>query len=108
MKKLIFPIVLMFLGITIQPAFSTSANILGPSISEDIMECSIQADPDLVELLIPIFEEMGVEVHEMKIVDETNAKSCTVRIVGTYNGKEIDITITFEGVSCAELLKQMT
>lgn len=71
------------------------------------IECSAPTNSDLSDLLLPLLKNMGVEVEDLVVVETEIAESCTVRIRGTYNGTEIDVTITFEGISCAELLKQL-
>ncbi len=52
------------------------------------------------------FENQDIEYE---IVD-TTLKTCTIRINGTYDGKEIDVTITVEADNCAvaagKLLKE--
>lgn len=102
-----FLIVLIFAGIAVQPAFSASANFPGTNISEEVVESRFQGDPDIVDLLRPIFERMGIEVDELKVVEPVNKKSCRVTIKGTVDGKKINVTITFEGKTCAELLREI-
>ncbi|WP_445665515.1 hypothetical protein [Fodinibius sp. AD559] len=106
MRKLIFLVILLFVGISQQPAFATSMPAAAES-PQFIEECSIKANPDLVELLRPVVEKMGIEVDQMEVVEQEVKDSCTIRIRGTIDGKKVDITITIDGKSCAELMKEL-
>ena len=106
MRKLILLMFLLFVSISQQPAFATSvsAEVESPQFIE---ECSINENPDLVELLRPVVEKMGIEVDQMEVVEQEVKDSCTIRITGTIDGKKVDIIITIEGKSCAELMKEL-
>lgn len=106
MRKLILLVFLLFVSISQQPAFATNS----PAVAESpqfIEECYANTNPDLVELLRPVVEKMGIEVEQMEIVEQEIKDSCTIRIRGTIDGKKVDIIITIEGKSCAQLMKEL-
>lgn len=94
--------VFMCIGLAIQPAFSASSNE-AISLEGFFVECDVEPD---VSKLTPVFENIGVDVEEIEFVEQTE-ESCTVTIKGSIDGREIEVTITFEGVSCAELLEDL-
>jgi UDP-N-acetyl-D-mannosaminuronate dehydrogenase len=106
MRKLILLVVLLFASIGQQPAFATSTSAVAET-PKFIEECSINVNPDIVELLRPVIEKMGIEVDQMEVVEQEVKDSCTIRIKGTIDGKKENITITIEGKSCAELVKDL-
>lgn len=106
MRKLILLLVLLFASISQQPAFASSMSAAAES-PQFIEECSLKVNPDIVKLLHPVVEKMGIKVDQMEVVEQEAKDSCTVRIRGTIDGKQVDITITIEGKSCAELVKEL-
>lgn len=108
MKTIIFLIMLVFSGMTIQPVLSIPNSGADYNITESIMGCNAQPNLDLADHLRPLLEKMGVEIDELKVMDMENMADCTITIKGTYNGKKVELTITFKDISCAELLKQLS
>jgi len=106
MRRIILLLVLLFISIGSQQSFAKNTPLV-KDVPTTIVGCSISSNPELAEVLRPLIEKMGINVEEIELLEEQRAKSCTVRIRGTIDGKEVDITITIEGKSCAELLKDI-
>jgi len=108
MKKLIytfFLFALVFVAPRIQAKSSTT--LTNPAPNTEIVVCAEQVNPNITTVLEGILENMGVEVQELKVIDLNNEESCTIHVRGTIDGKQIELTITVKGVSCAELLKEL-
>lgn len=60
------------------------------------------------EVLINILENLGFEIEKLEVLENNGEKSCKVTIKGTYNGIEVEIVLIIEGMTCAELLKEIT
>ena len=44
----------------------------------------------------------------LTISEPSEKPNCTIKIKGKINGVEVEVTVTVEGVSCSELLQQLT
>ena len=108
MKKLIYAI-FIFALVIVAPRIEakSSVNLTNPAPNTEFVVCAEQVNPNITTVLEGILENMGVEVQELKVLDLKNVESCTIRVRGTIDGKQIELIITVEGVSCAELLKQL-
>lgn len=110
MKKLIYAIFLFALVLVaprIEAKSSAYLTNTNPAPNTEFVVCAEQVNPNVTTVLEGILENMGVEVQELKVLDLNIEESCTIHVRGTIDGKQIELTITVKGVSCAELLKQL-
>lgn len=59
------------------------------------------------EVLINILENLGFEIEKLEVLADDDKKECTITIKGTYDNKDVDLTITIKDQTCAEFFKDL-
>lgn len=108
MKTKLAVLALVFFGFGIQPILSVpvcSYPYIVSGYKVDNIELH-QPDPGL-EALFPLIEKLGINVKELKAIDDPDGKSCTIEIKGSIGGTPIELVITIQGQSCAEFFLEL-
>lgn len=103
MKKL-FMILCMAGLISANPLAAFATNGMVPETAE----ITTLGNNDYIDAIIIVMEELGFETEEVKLFQEHLQKSCKLTIKGTLDGKEVEVVITIEGMTCAEVIKALT
>lgn len=98
----------IFLTFTLLGFISQQTLIAGPTnlaVNEtiDITACSDQPDPVVSELK-DLLTELGFEIDDLEFEDGVDEESCSFTVTGTYKEEDIDLQVTIDGTTCADLL----
>ena len=60
-----------------------------------------------LEVIINALEKLGFEVETIEAFIDPDVKKCKLTVKGTLNGKEVELELIIEGMTCTELLKEL-
>ncbi|NGP75838.1 hypothetical protein G3570_04285 [Balneolaceae bacterium YR4-1] len=60
-----------------------------------------------LEAIINALEDLGFKVEAIETYKDPEVKKCTLTVKGIYDGKEVELIIVIEGMTCTELIKEL-
>lgn len=102
MKKLFIVFGIVCLAFA-NPVLAKTTNTL-PSESSQVLNTTDQRASEVFEKFL---ERIGFDLDKIEVIENNDDKECTMTIKGTVDVKEVDLTITIKGQTCAEFFKDL-
>jgi hypothetical protein len=77
-------------------------------ISNSQNQISTFSEVHEIEIIVDVLKELGLEINNVEFIEQNLLKSCKLTVKGTFNGKEIEVVLIIEGMSCEEVIKALT